>query len=44
MFKFKRKCHEYGDAIRVINGVVYLCFCISPKELDLFTWKEEKNV
>ena len=36
MFKFKRKCHEYGDAIKVIGGVVYLCYCISPKEAGAF--------
>ena len=42
MFRFKRKCHEYGDAIRVINGIVYLCFCIAPNELDGFTLKGTK--
>lgn len=36
MFRLKRKCHEYGNAIKIVNGVVYLCYCISPKEAGAF--------
>jgi hypothetical protein len=29
---FKRKCHKRGEAIKVLNSVVYLCECITAQE------------
>jgi hypothetical protein len=33
---FKRKCHEYGEAIKITNGIAYLCKCISASEAGAF--------
>ena len=32
MFK---KCHEVGDAIRVFNGLVVLCKCVTAREIEM---------
>ena len=30
----KRKCHKYGEALRVCGGLIVLCKCISSKEIE----------
>jgi hypothetical protein len=29
---FKRKCHNRGEAIKIVNGLVVLCRCITAQE------------
>ena len=30
----KRKCHKYGEALRVASGLIVLCKCIDAKEIE----------
>jgi hypothetical protein len=29
---FKRRCHKRGEAIKVVNGIVIICSCITGGE------------
>lgn len=31
---FKRKCHDFGQAIRVVNGMIIICKCIDGYEIQ----------
>jgi hypothetical protein len=41
----KRKCHDYGQAIRVVNGMIIICKCIDAYEIQALIKliKEAKN-
>lgn len=32
---FKRKCHKKGESIRVVNGLIIICKCITYIEIEL---------
>jgi hypothetical protein len=39
---FKRKCHKFGEAIKMKDGIAYFCECLSYAEVwDL--WKDGHN-
>ena len=31
----RRKCHKYGEAIRVSYGLIIICKCISDREIEM---------
>ena len=39
---FKRRCHKYGEAIKIEGSIAYFCKCISYQEIfDL--WQDGHN-
>jgi len=39
---FKRKCHKYGQAIKIEGSIAYFCKCISYEEIFAL-WQDGKN-
>ena len=31
----RRKCHKYGQAIRVHHGLIVICNCLSGREIEM---------